>query len=131
MDGQGALAPLASEIQEIFGNFKALYQLRKCVMTSWDLNVCVRRKNIKLCPPPSMFSYHLGRFPQSRMIHTNCRITRRDTESFSGAYSFRLTLNSFLEGFVLCCILSRGSLAIGEHRRLLYAVNDQAVITPL
>ena len=27
MGGQGARAPLASEIQEIFGNFKTLYQL--------------------------------------------------------------------------------------------------------
>ena len=37
-------------IQEIFGNFNTLYQLRMCVMTSWDLNVYVRRKNFKLCP---------------------------------------------------------------------------------
>ena len=45
-------APLASEIQEMFRNFKTLYQLRMYVMTSWDLNVNVRRKNIKLSPPP-------------------------------------------------------------------------------
>ena len=48
--GERAL-PLASEIQKIFGNFKTLYQLRICVMTSCDLNVNVRRKNIKLCSP--------------------------------------------------------------------------------
>ena len=54
--GQGALAPLlASEIQKIFGNVKTLYQLRMCVMTSWDLIVYVRRKNIKLCPPLSPY----------------------------------------------------------------------------
>ena len=49
--GQGARAPLASEIQKIFGYFRTLYQLRMCVMTSCDLNVSVRRNNIKLCPP--------------------------------------------------------------------------------
>ena len=55
---QGGTCPLASESQDIFGNFKTLYQLRMCVMMSWDLNVYVRRKNIKLCPPmmPLCFS---------------------------------------------------------------------------
>ena len=48
--GGGARAPLASEIQEIFGNFKTLYQLHMCVITSCDLNVNVGRKDIKLCP---------------------------------------------------------------------------------
>ena len=43
-------APLASEILKIFGNFKTLYQLRMYVMMSCDLNIRVRRKNIKLCP---------------------------------------------------------------------------------
>ena len=38
-----------------FQNFKALYQLRMCVMTSWDLNVMFRWKNIKLCPPLSPY----------------------------------------------------------------------------
>ena len=51
MGGQGARAPLTSEIQEIFGNFRTLFQMRMCMMTSWDLNVNVRRKNIKMCPP--------------------------------------------------------------------------------
>ena len=53
--GRGARAPLASETQEVFGNFKTLYQLRMCVMTSWDLNVYVRRKIIKLCPRLSSY----------------------------------------------------------------------------
>ena len=44
----GHMRPLASEI---FRNFKTLYLLRMCVMMSCDLNVSVRRKNIKLCPP--------------------------------------------------------------------------------
>ena len=42
---------LASEIQKIFENFKTLYQLRMCMMTSCDLNVSFRRKNLKLCLP--------------------------------------------------------------------------------
>ena len=33
---RGARAPLAPEIQKIFGNFKTLYQLRMCMMTSCD-----------------------------------------------------------------------------------------------
>ena len=41
------------------GNFrkfeKTLYQLRMCVMMSWNLNVNVRQKNIKLCPPLSPY----------------------------------------------------------------------------
>ena len=49
--GRGARALVASEIQKIFGNFKTLYQLRMCVTTSRYLNVNVRQKNIKLCPP--------------------------------------------------------------------------------
>ena len=54
--GRGHMLPiLASEIQNIFGNFKTLYQLRMCVMTSCDLNVNTRRKNIKLCPPLSPY----------------------------------------------------------------------------
>ena len=53
--GKGARAPLTSEIQEIFRNFKTLYQLRMCVMTSWDLNVYIRWKNSKLCPPLSPY----------------------------------------------------------------------------
>ena len=48
----GHVPPLASEIQKIFGNFKTLYQLRMCLMTSCNLNLSIRRKNIKLCPPP-------------------------------------------------------------------------------
>ena len=49
--GGHVLPPNVGNFREIFGNFKALYQLRVCVMTSCDLNVTVRRKNIKLCPP--------------------------------------------------------------------------------
>ena len=48
---RGHVPSLASEIQEIFGNLKALYHLRMCVMMSCDLNISVHRKNIKLCPP--------------------------------------------------------------------------------
>ena len=53
--GGGGTCPLASEIQKIFRNFRTLYQLRMCVMTSWDMNVNVRRKNIKMCPPLSPY----------------------------------------------------------------------------
>ena len=49
--GKGARTPLVSEIQKILRHFKTLFELRMCVMTSCDLNVSIRRKNIKLCLP--------------------------------------------------------------------------------
>ena len=42
--------PLASEIQNIFGNFKTLYQLRMCVMTSYGLNVTFIGKILNCAP---------------------------------------------------------------------------------
>ena len=46
----GARAPLASEIWKIFGNFKTLYQMRMCVMTSWDFDVNVPQKILNCTP---------------------------------------------------------------------------------
>ena len=62
--------PLASEIQKIFGNFKTLYQLRMCMITSCDLNISVHRKNIKLCPPIES----LPTTPLAWSIHIECDV---------------------------------------------------------
>ena len=51
--GRGHVPP--RKFGNFFGNFKTLYQLRMCLMTSYDLNVSVRWKNIKLCPPLSPY----------------------------------------------------------------------------
>ena len=48
--GTRGTCPLASEIQNIFGNFKPLYQLRMYMMTSWDLNVNVCQKTLNCAP---------------------------------------------------------------------------------